>query len=83
MRESLAAVSEFRWFSPTEQRAGISLCHQSAACKSMAATAVAKQPGKAALYVKTPNAACEVDLVSGAGLLMRKDVFGHVGGRRS
>lgn len=36
--------------------------------------------GKTALYVKTPNAACEVDVVSGAGLLMRKEVFDQVGG---
>jgi N-acetylglucosaminyl-diphospho-decaprenol L-rhamnosyltransferase len=36
--------------------------------------------GKAALYVKAPNAVREVDVVSGAGLLMRKQVFDHVGG---
>jgi hypothetical protein len=36
--------------------------------------------GKAALYVKAPDAVCEVDVVSGAGLLMRKQVFEHVGG---
>ena len=36
--------------------------------------------GKAALYVKAPNAVCEVDVVSGAGLLMRKQVFQQVGG---
>ena len=36
--------------------------------------------GKAALYAKVPNAVCEVDVVSGAGLLMRRQVFDHVGG---
>jgi GT2 family glycosyltransferase len=36
--------------------------------------------GKEALYVKVPNAVWEVDVVSGAGLLMRKQVFEQVGG---
>lgn len=36
--------------------------------------------GKAALYAKTPDVVAEVDVVSGAGLLIRKQIFDDVGG---
>jgi GT2 family glycosyltransferase len=36
--------------------------------------------GKAALYAKTPDSVAEVDVVSGAGLLIRKQVFEDIGG---